>query len=106
MIDTTMNPRPPVQPYAPVDARPAPARPSALRRWLLLACMCLGAVVLAPSAARAQEEEIKHDARLDGYQGAVTVQNDSTALMWLLFVFLAVVAVAVLFKDAKRTHLD
>ena len=91
MIDPTMNPRPAFT----------------LRRWLLLACLCLGAVLsVAPSAARAQEEEIKMDARLEGYQGNVSVSNDSTALMWLLFVFLAVVATAVLFKDAKRTHLD
>ena len=99
MIDPTMKP-----PHRDSAPRPAPA--SAIRRWLLLACLCLGAFVLAPSAARAQEEEIKHDARLDGYQGTVTVPNDSTALMWLLFIFLAVVAMAVLFKDAKRTHLD
>jgi hypothetical protein len=97
MIDPTMNPE--------SQARsPRPA--SALRRWLLLACLCLGAVVAAPSTARAQDEEIKLDARLEGYQGQVSVQNQSTALMWLLFVLLAVIAVAVLFKDAKRTHLD
>jgi hypothetical protein len=100
MIDSTMNPRP--------HAATAPPRPvTALRRWLLLACLCLGAVVLAPpGVARAQDEEIKQDARLEGYQGQVSASNQSTALMWLLFVLLAVIAVAVLFKDAKRTHLD
>ena len=49
---------------------------------------------------------VKQDARLEGYQGNVSVSNQSTALMWLLFVFLAVVALISLFKDAKRTHLD
>ena len=97
MIDPTMNPC-----VQAKTVRPA----SALRRWLLLACLCLGAVFVAPSTARAQDEEIKLDARLEGYQGQVSVQNQSTALMWLLFVLLAVIAVAVLFKDAKRTHLD
>ena len=101
MIDPTMKPRP----HAVVP-RPATGPVTALRRWLLIACLCLGAVVLAPSAARAQDEEIKQDARLEGYQGTVSVSNQSTALMWLLFVLLAVIAVAVLFKDAKRTHLD
>ena len=90
MIDRKMNPRP----------------FTALRRWLLLACLCLSAVVLAPTTARAQDEEVKVDARLEGYQGNVSVENQSTALIWLLFVFLAVCAVGVLFKDAKRTHLD
>jgi len=100
MIDRKMNPRIPT-------ARPLTARPlTVLGRWLLLACLCLSAVVLAPTSARAQEEEVKVDARLEGYQGTVSVENQSTALIWLLFVFLAVVAVGVLFKDAKRTHLD
>jgi hypothetical protein len=99
MIETHMKPRP--------HNAAAPRPVLALRRWLLLACLCVGAVVLAsPSTARAQDEEVKYDARLDGYQGSVSVQNQSTALMWLLFVFIAVIAVAVLFKDAKRTHLD
>ena len=100
MIDRKMNPRIPT-------ARPLAARPlTVLGRWLLLACLSLSAVVLAPTSARAQEEEVKVDARLEGYQGTVSVENQSTALIWLLFVFLAVVAVGVLFKDAKRTHLD
>jgi hypothetical protein len=98
MIDSHMNPRP----HAAASPRPL----TALRRWMLLACLCLSGVVLAPSTARAQEEEIKQDARLEGYQGNVSVANQSTALMWLLFVLLAVIALAVLFKDAKRTHLD
>ena len=95
MIDHKMNPR-------PITARHL----TPLRRWLLLACLCLSAVVLAPTSARAQEEEVKVDARLEGYQGTVSVENQSTALIWLLFVFLSMIAVGVLFKDAKRTHLD
>ena len=101
MIDTTMNPRP--RRTAP---RTATRAASAFRRWLLLAAVCVAAVLFSPSRAVAQDEEIKLDARLEGYQGNMAVQNDSTALMWLLFVFLSVVALAVLFKDAKRTHLD
>ena len=81
-----------------------------LRRWTTRAATALWAVLLAlsaPALVLAQEEEVKHDARLDGYTGhTVTVANDSTALLWLLFVFLAVVALSGLFKDAKRTHLD
>jgi len=98
MIDTTMNPRP----QAPC------ASPARLKRWLFAVWFCLGALlpVLTPSPARAQDEEVKIDARLEGYQGNVSVENQSTALIWLLFVFLGVVALAALFKDAKRTHLD
>ena len=79
-------------------------------RSLLLAGLwacAVAAAVLSPSVARAQEEEVKHDARLDGYQSNVVVQSgDSTALTWLLLVFLGMVALGVMFKNAKRTHLD
>ena len=86
--------------------RPRPRRASALKRWLLLACLCVGAVLLAPAGALAQEEEIERDGRIEGYAGNVSVENQSTALMWLLFVFLSVIGLVALFKDAKRTHLD
>jgi hypothetical protein len=51
------------------------------------------------------------DGRLEGYAKGgqpvnVTLEGGSTALTWLLLVFLAAIAVAVLFKNAKRTHLD
>jgi hypothetical protein len=36
----------------------------------------------------------------------VLVDNDSTALTWLLLVFLGMVTLGVMFKNAKRTHLD
>jgi hypothetical protein len=76
------------------------------KRWLLAAALCAGPLLSVASPALAQEDEVKHDGRLDGYTGPVSVENQSTALIWLLFVFLGVVALAGLFKDAKRTHLD
>ena len=78
-------------------------------RWLLIASMwvCTLAVLLSPAVVLAQEEEIKRDARLEGYAQKVMVDSgDSTALNWLLLVFLAMVALGVMFKNAKRTHLD
>lgn len=75
--------------------------------WLVAAWMCVGVLMAAPGPALAQDEdEVSVDARLEGYQGPMTVENDSTALIWLLFVFLGAVALGALFKDAKRTHLD
>ena len=60
----------------------------------------------APLAAVAQEEEITRDARLEGYEANVFVENDSTALTWLFFVLLGVLALIGFFKNAKRSHLD
>ena len=57
--------------------------------------------------ARPQEPEKEIvDGRLEGYAKNVTLEGGSTALTWLLLVFLAVIAVGVMFKNAKRTHLD
>jgi cytochrome c-type biogenesis protein CcmH/NrfF len=55
----------------------------------------------------AQDAEDKiYDARLEGYGTNVTLENSSTALMWLLLVVLGAICVGVMFKNAKRTHLD
>jgi hypothetical protein len=87
--------------------QPRPGRASALKRWLLLACLCVAALILGPSKALAvDDDEVERDGRIEGYTGSVSVENQSTALMWLLFVFLGVIGLIALFKDAKRTHLD
>jgi len=97
MIDSTMN---------------CCAKRSIRPRWprrALVACLwacTVAATLLAPVAALAQEEEIKRDARLEGYTNNVSVPNDSTALIWLLLIFLGVVALSAMFKNARRTHLD
>ena len=78
-------------------------------RRALVACLwacTVAATLIAPVAALAQEEEIKRDARLEGYPVNVSVPNDSTALTWLLLIFLGIVALSAMFKNARRTHLD
>jgi hypothetical protein len=78
-----------------------------ISRTMLAACApLLGMWAVAAVPASAQEVEIETDARLEGFNGDVKVENDSTALMWLFFLFLTVCALSPLFKDAKRTHLD
>jgi hypothetical protein len=65
-------------------------------------------VLLAPVIAMAQEDENSkiYDARLEGYPGNVTLDSSSTALLWLLLIVLAAACVGVMFKNARRTHLD
>jgi hypothetical protein len=74
----------------------------------LLSMLLAGASVLAfPASSLAQEPEEKiYDARLEGYGSNLTLENSSTALMWLLLVVLTAACVGVMFKNARRTHLD
>jgi hypothetical protein len=52
------------------------------------------------------EETARLEARLEGYPIQVRMPSGSTALTWLMIGFLSAITIAVLFKNAKRTHLD
>ena len=79
------------------------------RRWMLAAALLLVICASAPktfaSSSSDDEPEI-YDARLLGYDKTVQLDSGSTALSWVLLIVLGVVTLGVLFKDAKRTHLD
>ncbi|HEY7089369.1 MAG TPA: hypothetical protein VH518_14830 [Tepidisphaeraceae bacterium] len=89
-----------------------------MRQKLRKALICVVGILLVllpTSVVRAQDASDKiYDARLEGYtEGAqnsnsltVTLESSSTALMWLLLVVMAGICVGVMFKNAKRTHLD
>jgi hypothetical protein len=78
-----------------------------LRCWSLSAVTFVLLIAAHPLVALAQEEEDKiYDARLEGYPGRVTLDSWSTALMWLLLVVLGAICIGVMFKNARRTHLD
>lgn len=62
-------------------------------------------LLASPFVALAGDEE-SPNARMEGYAGNIQLEPASPALTYLLFFFLAVVAAAVVFKNARRTHLD
>jgi hypothetical protein len=64
-------------------------------------------VLSAPAAALAQDDEKPiYDARLEGYEGSMTLDSGGTGLTWLLLMVLAALCLGVLFKNAGRSHLD
>ena len=75
-----------------------------LTLYVSLAVLLTPVIVLARSTE--DEDTVKQEARLEGYAQTVRLQGGSTALTWLMIGFLAAIAIAVLFKNAKRTHLD
>jgi hypothetical protein len=77
-----------------------------LRRFIAACVTCC--VLAIPTAARAADEEEAptHDARTEGYDQKVQAAKSTSAFAWLVLAPLAIVTLGVLFKDAKRSHLD
>ena len=77
-------------------------------RLYLWGCAAATAI-MAPVTALARAPEVERDivdARLEGYENVMSLEPKSTAVIWMLFLFLAIVGLSVMFKDAKRSHLD
>jgi preprotein translocase subunit SecG len=72
--------------------------------YVTLAILLTPVIVLAKSSE--DEDTVKMEGRLEGYATKVRLDSNSTALTWLMIGFLCAIAIAVLFKNAKRTHLD
>ena len=79
-----------------------------MKHRLIMACGSLLVLLANPLSALAQDEAERTilDARLEGYKSNVTLEGGSSALTWILFIVLTLLALGGLFKDAKRTHLD
>jgi hypothetical protein len=60
----------------------------------------------APVLALAQDESKVYDARLEGYEGNLTLSGGGSGLLWLLLIVMGVLCIGVLFKSSGRTHLD
>ena len=76
-----------------------------------LLSLCLAAVLpmmlfcTAPLAL-AQDDAPKPDAKLANYPPQANLGEGSIALTWILFIFLMVIAMGTMTKNAKRSHLD
>lgn len=77
------------------------------RARVLAACCGLALLAGAPGAAHAQSaNDDTSDARLQGYAGRPAMEKSGVGPTWLLFIALSVIGCSVLFKNAKRSHLD
>jgi hypothetical protein len=79
-----------------------------LKKLALWCCIVFG-VLFSPSVSSARPptpEKDVLDARLEGYDKPVTIEGQNSALTWILLIFLTIIGVGGMFKNAKRTHLD
>ncbi len=72
----------------------------------LFAAICTLVFLLGTPAWLFADDEPAYDARIEGYSSAMWTDGGTTALMWLLYIVVGLVCLSVLFKDARRTHLD
>jgi hypothetical protein len=77
-----------------------------MRRKLLAMAFVLLMLGVIPMSAMADDNAKSYDGRLDDYDKNVTLDNGGTALTYFIWVGLGVLGLIVLFKDAKRSHLD
>jgi hypothetical protein len=80
-------------------------------KWqrFIATCMMIFSLSFSSTARAAgleDEEPPLNDGRTEGYNQKVQIPKPSTALVWLAFMALTVVSMGVMFKDARRTHLD
>ena len=64
------------------------------------------AAFLANGGSALAADEKMADGRLQNYGTPVVVQGGGTATSWMLLVGLGVLCLIVLFKNARRSHLD
>lgn len=85
-----------------------------MTRDRLIYCWCIVlsfvVPVLLPAitfAAKNEEENEVLEARLEGYRTPVRLaEPGSNAFTWIILILLSMLVIGVMFKNAKRTHLD
>jgi hypothetical protein len=89
-----------------IDMMNTRSRRGTCGRKSLLTLACLLPLAGLPAGAAAQEVELETDARMEGYSEPMALEAGSSAMTWLGFAAVSVIALLGLFKDAKRSHLD
>lgn len=76
-----------------------------MKQRLFSLYVALLTLLLSPALALAADDEDVPDGRLIGYAKDIKAEG-STALTWILLMFLAAVCLSAMLKSAKRSHLD
>ena len=101
------TPMPDTPEITPMTSLPLKSRLICFACWAIALAITVLAPVIAFAQRKGEEEgaDLK-EARLEGYAFNARAAEGGPALTYLLFIFLAVLGLAVMFKNAKRTHLD
>lgn len=73
--------------------------------WPVMAMLAIATAMPSTARADTNDDNGPPDARVAGFSKPV-IYDGGVALSYIFMAFLGVVALASMFKDAKRTHLD
>jgi hypothetical protein len=78
------------------------------RKSIAAVLLAVSLIASTPQSARAASDDdvVHYDARVQGYSPDMELKSSSTGGCWILLIFMGVICVAVIFKDARRSHLD
>lgn len=81
-------------------------------KWRKLIAAGVLAITLSFSgAAHAQsqkvddENDMTHDARIEGFQNKTAIDG-STSLLWIMFIVVSIICMVPLFKDSRRARTE
>ncbi len=77
-----------------------------MRRKLIILTIALLVMGAGPISAFADDNSKSYDGRLDDYNRNVTLDSNGSAFSYVVWGLLGLLGLGVLFKDAKRSHLD
>jgi hypothetical protein len=82
--------------------------PRVWKRYAAALCLAVSLIACNPSHAlgRDDPDAVHYDARVQGYTPDVELKSGGTGMMWVVMILLGAICVSVIFKDAKRSHLD
>jgi len=88
--------------------RPMNLKHHSLRIYTRLLAVAIPLLLPALAMARPTEDESAAlEGRLEGYGQTVRLaEPGSNAFTWIVLIFLTIITLSVLFKNANRTHLD
>jgi hypothetical protein len=68
--------------------------------------LAVAMTLLSPVLALADEPDVPADGRIAMYHDQLALPASGLTLIWFIFIVLGIISLAVMFKSAKRSHLD
>lgn len=72
---------------------------------VLLITLSFSGAAHAQSQNKDDENDMTHDARIEGFQNKTAIDGN-TSLLWIMFVVVSIICMAPLFKDSRRARTE